>query len=73
MDVQNLTDGIIAVSGTPDGEKALTAIFGSNWSGVDNVLDSVYDPLRELVKTFGFQLANCYDMYLPFVTRITSK
>ena len=58
-DVGKLTDGIIAVAGTPDGEKSLQAIFGENWSGVDNILDSAYDPVRELVKTFEFQLDTC--------------
>ena len=72
-DVQKLTDGIITVAGKPDGEKALTAIFGSNWTGVDNILDSKYDVVRKVVKTFGLQLDNCYDIFLPYVNQKNSN
>lgn len=68
-EVQKLSDGIIAVAGTPDGEKALQAIFGSNWTGIDKIQDSAYDTFRDLVKTFGLQMDNCHDMFLPFVTQ----
>lgn len=72
-DVQKLTDGVIAVAGTPDGDKALKAILGSAWTGIDNTQDSAYGPTREIVNTFGLQMDNCHDMFLPIVYRKTGQ
>lgn len=69
VDVQKLSDGIIAVAGTPDGEKALKAILGSSWDSIDTIQDSDFNYLRDVVKTFGLQMNTCYDIYLPYVNQ----
>ncbi len=73
MVVQTLADGIIAVFGTPDGEKALKAILGSAFSGIESIEDSAYDPSRDLVSTFGLNMEECHDIYLPLVSEKTGQ
>lgn len=65
--VQTLTDGIVAVAGTQEGENDLEAIFGYDLTGIGVVDDSAYDPYRELITAFNVRLDPCYKNYLPIM------
>jgi len=67
--VQILTDGILAVAGTTEGDNALETIFQSSLDGIGTTQDSAYDIFRDLVMTFGLQLEPCYTIYLPSVLK----
>jgi phosphonate transport system substrate-binding protein len=63
--IQNLSNGIVAVAGTPQGEAALNTILGSQ--GVELTQDSAYDIIRDIVAEFGYDIGSCsyFDNYLP--------
>jgi phosphonate transport system substrate-binding protein len=67
--VLTLTNGIITVAGTPDGENALEKIFGFDLTGIKTIQDHDYDIVRDLIKVFGLRLKPCNPCYLPVVTR----
>jgi phosphonate transport system substrate-binding protein len=67
--VQKLSDGIIAVAGTPQGETALTKILGSGYTGIETTNDSAYDIIREIVSKFGIELQPCISLHLPVVLK----
>lgn len=66
---QTLADGIIAVAGSTAGENYLEIIFGYDLTGIGTVQDSAYDVTRDLVNTFGLELAPCHNIYLTSVFR----
>lgn len=66
---QTLSDGIIAVAGTPQGQAALTTIFGSGFGGVETTQDSAYDIIRDIISEFDLELTPCLYNYLPIVTK----
>lgn len=70
---QSLTDGIIAVAGTTQGEAALQTIFSSSFSGIEPVQDSDYDIIRDLVAEFGIQVEPCNPIYLPTIINLSGK
>lgn len=67
--VQTLSDGIIAVSGTPEGASALETIFEYDLTGIGVTQDSAYDIWRDIVATFGLLMEDCYDIFLPAILR----
>ncbi len=67
--VQTLSDGIIAVSGTPEGASALETLFGYVPSSIGVTQDTAYDIWRDLAATFGLRMADCYAVYMPVLLR----
>jgi phosphonate transport system substrate-binding protein len=63
--VLTLTNGIVAVFSTPEGENALETVLGTDLSGIATTQDSAYDIVRDLVAAFGLQLQPCYAAYMP--------
>jgi phosphonate transport system substrate-binding protein len=66
---QKIANDIITVAGTPQGQAALTTIYGFNFEGVETTQDSAYDIAREIVSEFGLELLPCIYTYLPVVTK----
>ena len=71
--VQTLSDGIIAVANTVEGDTAIETIFNSSFiGGFEAVDDSSYDFLREVVEYFALVnlvLETCFEIYLPVVLK----
>jgi phosphonate transport system substrate-binding protein len=65
--VLTLTNGIVAVAATPEGESALETVLSTDLTGIATTQDSAYDIVRDLVAAFGLQLDPCYTAYLPTV------
>lgn len=67
--VETLSDGIIAVYGTPLGKSSLETIFEYDLTGIGVTQDIAYDIWRDLVATFGLRMEDCYDIFLPVILR----
>jgi phosphonate transport system substrate-binding protein len=61
-----LTEGIVTVAGTTEGDNALETIFGHDLTGIGRTQDSAYDIIRDLMRTFGWQLEACYRIEFPY-------
>jgi phosphonate transport system substrate-binding protein len=67
--IQNVSDGIIAVAGTPQGGAALSTILGSSFTGIEKIPDSAYDIFRDMVSQFGLDLVPCIKNYIPLINK----
>jgi phosphonate transport system substrate-binding protein len=65
--IQKLSNGIIAVASTPQGEAALNTILTSQ--GVELIQDSAYDIIRDIVSEFGIELVPCIKNYIPLINK----
>ena len=67
--VQTLTDGIIAVAGTSEGDTALDILLDYDQQGITNTLDSAYDVFRQAFAVGELLREQCGIVYLPAVLR----
>jgi phosphonate transport system substrate-binding protein len=67
--VGTLSDGIIAVANTVEGDTALETILNYGIDGFEAVDDSAYDILRDVVDYFNLVLETCFEIFLPITLR----
>lgn len=63
--VQALTNGIITIAETTEGDAALDTLIEAGVEGITVTQDSAYDFARDVVAEFGLQMETCHWVYLP--------
>lgn len=66
--VQTLTNGIITIAETTEGNAALDTLMGGDVEAITVTQDSAYDLTRDIVAEFGLQMEACH-CYLPVVLK----